>query len=246
MSIETSSRLTSYASLAAVAAAGLMTEAHADLMIYDVGLTFTLQPAEEEAFGGSFRNSTFRATLELQPLGATVNFFGLRFGGSNPTDSNSFRNFSVWTASFGSKSSASGMIALHPITKGAKHFNPGDSVGSSFKGRSFATGGKNKTVDTKSKQKSEVKGVMDGRTFLGFSVPLDGLGVEASNYGWFDLTLGEDESGNLSLTINRWAYESDPGIAAQIPGENPVPGVGGLLGLAMGAAGVRRRRERVA
>ena len=41
MSIETSSRLTSYASLAAVATAGIMAEAHADLMICDVGTTFT-------------------------------------------------------------------------------------------------------------------------------------------------------------------------------------------------------------
>ena len=244
MSIETSSRLTSYASLAAVAAAGLMTEAHADLMIYDVGMTFTLQPVE--GFGGTFASSSFRGALELEPLGVTADFFGLRFGGSNPTDSNSFRNFSLWSANFGSKSTASGMIALNPITKEAKHFNPGDSVGSSFKGRSYAAGGKNKTFNTNSKQKSAAKGVMDGRTFLGFSVPLDGLGAGASNYGWFDLTLGEDESGNLSLTINRWAYQSDPGIAAQIPAENPVPGVGGLLGLAMGAAGVRRRRERVA
>lgn len=244
MSIETSSRLTSYASLAAVAAAGLMTEADADLMIYDVGMTFTLQPVE--GFGGTFASSTFRGVLELEPLGATVNFFGIRFAGSNPTNSNSFLNFSAWSANFGSKSAASGMIAIDPIGKVAKHFNPGDSVGSSFKGRSDAAGGKSKTVDTNSKQKSAAKGVMDGRTFLGFSVPLDGLGAGASNYGWFDLTLGEDESGNLSLTINRWAYESDPGIAAQIPAENPVPGVGGLLGLAMGAAGVRRRRERVA
>ncbi|MCP4836331.1 MAG: hypothetical protein GY895_16370 [Phycisphaera sp.] len=245
MSIDHSIRLTSYASLAAVATTGFVTEVQADLMIFDVGTTFTLQPVETFA-GGSFAGSTFNGALRLEALGATVNFFGIRFGASNSTNSNSFANFSAWSANFGSGSTASGMIAIDPISKKARHFNAGDSVDSNNKGASNASGGKSKVFATGSKQKSAAKGVMDGQTFLGFSVPLDGLGAEAANYGWFDLTIGKDESGNLLLTINRWAYESDPGIAAQIPGDNPVPGVGGLLGLAMGAAGVRRRRERVA
>ena len=246
MSIETPSRLASYASLAAVATTGFVTEVQADLVIFEVGTTFTLQVVNTSP-GGSSATLTFNGDLQLEALGATVNFFGGGFRGSNPTNSNSLESMNLWSANFGSGSTASGMIAIDPISKKARHFNAGDSVDSNNKGSSNASGGKSKVFAGESKQKSFSKGVMDGQTFLGFSVPLDGLGVEAANYGWFDLTLGKDESGNLSLTINRWAYESDPGIAAQIPGGgNPVPGVGGLLGLAMGAAGVRHRRERVA
>lgn len=243
MSIETSIRLTSYASLAAVATTGLVTEVEADLMIFDVGTTFSLQPVE--GFGGpSGSQSSFMGTLQLEDLGATVEFFGIRFAASNSTNSNSFFNFSGWSVGFGSL--GNGAIAIDPISKKARNFNAGSSVGAENKANDYAVGGKNKTFVTESKQTSDAKGVMEGQAFLGFGVPSDGLGLEVTNYGWLDITLGVDESGNLALTINRWAYESDPGTAAQIPGGNPVPGVGGLLGLAMGAAGVRRRRERVA
>ena len=107
-------------------------------------------------------------------------------------------------------------------------------------------GGFSKSKADGSSSFSAAKGVMDGQAYIGFVVPADGFGAELSTFGWVDLTIGENEAGKLTLTINRWAYESVAGTAASIPGGTPVPGAGGLLALALGAAGVRRRRERVA
>ena len=56
MSFETQVRMTSYASLAAVASTGLVAEARADLMIFDVGTTLTLQPVQ--GFGGPVVDSS--------------------------------------------------------------------------------------------------------------------------------------------------------------------------------------------
>ena len=244
MSIENHVRLTSYASLAAVATTGFIAEAQADLMIFDVGTTFTLQPVLDFGGGPTFSSSTFRGTLELEDLGQTMTFFGVRFAGSNSTNPADFVDFSVWTANF---DKGTGGIAVS-AKKGDKavHFGPGDEVGKANKGNSYALGGMDKSKGKSGGQFSFDKGVMDGQTYIGFGVPAEGLGMESTIFGWVDLTIGEDENGKLTLTINRWAYESDPMASAQIPGGNPVPGVGGLLGLAMGAAGVRRRRERVA
>ena len=243
---ESSRRMTAYTGLAAVAVAGgaIVPEADADLMIFDVGTTFTLQPVLD--FGGdpTFSSSTFRGTLELGDLGQTMTFFGLRFAGSNSTNPADFVDFSVWSANF---SKGTGGIAVS-AKKGssAVHFGPGDEVGKGNKGNSYALGGMDKSKGKSGGQVSFDKGVMDGQTYIGFGVPAEGLGVESTIFGWVDLTIGEDENGKLTLTINRWAYESDPNASAQIPGGNPVPGVGGLFGLALGAAGIRGRRHRVA
>lgn len=242
MSIDTRIRLTSYASLAVVTSTGFITEARAELIIFDVGTTFTLQPVE--GFGGTpFSQSTFLATLQLEDLGQTMNLFGLRWRGSNSTDSNDFIGFSGWSANF---DNGTGGVAIDSKSPTLAHFGPGDSVGSMSKFVNDSKGGARKSKATSSKQFSTSKGVMDGQTFIGFAIPVEGFGLETSTYGWVDLTLGQDEAGKLTLTINRWAYESDAGTAAQVPGGNPVPGVGGLLALAMGAAGIRGRRERVA
>ena len=76
-----------------------------------------------------------------------------------------------------------------------------------------------------------------------------------SYFGWIDYTL--DASGGASnpftFTINAWAYNdvSDQGIiagqnlAASGGGGGAVPGLGGLAALAIGAAGVRTRRQRI-
>lgn len=77
-----------------------------------------------------------------------------------------------------------------------------------------------------------------------------------SYFGWIDYTL--DASGGATdpytFTINAWAYNdvADQGIiagearAAGSSGGAAVPGLGGLAGLAIGAAGVRTRRQRIA
>lgn len=62
-------------------------------------------------------------------------------------------------------------------------------------------------------------------------------------YGWVEFVNGSD-----SLSVSRWAYETElnTNIVAGATGTPAVPGLGGLAALAMGAAGVRRNRNRVA
>ena len=67
-------------------------------------------------------------------------------------------------------------------------------------------------------------------------------------YGWvaYDLSMSE---GSYSFTVNGWAYNdvAGEGIIAgqnQAAGSSAVPGLGGLAALAIGAAGVRSRRQR--
>jgi hypothetical protein len=69
-------------------------------------------------------------------------------------------------------------------------------------------------------------------------------------YGWINYTLSYSE-GSFTFSINDWAYNdvADQGIIAGQPtaaGSSVVPGLGGLAALAIGAAGVRSRRQRVA
>ena len=79
------------------------------------------------------------------------------------------------------------------------------------------------------------------RGFLALGFDLDGETV----FGWADISLSTD---GLSLTVHGWAFEdSGSGIVAGETGaSNAVPGLGGLAALACGAAGMRRRRDRVA
>jgi hypothetical protein len=88
-----------------------------------------------------------------------------------------------------------------------------------------------------------------GRNLIGIALSGD-LGA-TFNYGWIDYELTFDGSGGLqAFTIHGWAYNtnSDEGIVMgqqQAAGSQAVPGLGGLAALAMGAAGVRSRRQRV-
>ena len=83
---------------------------------------------------------------------------------------------------------------------------------------------------------------MGERAYLALTLRNDsGLTV----YGWADITL----SSALSVTVHAWAFESTGGsiLAGQTENSStPVPGLGGLAALACGAAGLRRKRDRVA
>jgi MYXO-CTERM domain-containing protein len=66
--------------------------------------------------------------------------------------------------------------------------------------------------------------------------------VDAPGMGWMDI--GWD---GHTLTIYDWAFNTDGAISAgDTGGATAVPGGAGLAALAMGAAGMRRRRKRVA
>lgn len=73
---------------------------------------------------------------------------------------------------------------------------------------------------------------------------------ETNYYGWINYTLSFSE-GSYGFTINSWAYNDVSGqgiIAGQntAAGSSAVPGLGGLAALAIGAAGLRSRRQRIA
>lgn len=83
--------------------------------------------------------------------------------------------------------------------------------------------------------------VMNGETesgYLGFTFENLGVnGVPSLNYGWVSVSWD-----GTYLSIDGYAYETDAdtGIVA---GAIPAPGAIGLLGLAAGAAGIRRKRQ---
>ncbi len=79
---------------------------------------------------------------------------------------------------------------------------------------------------------------------LGFSIS----DADDTFYGWIDYSLSLFQNA-YTFTINRWAYNdvAGQGIIAgqnQAAGSSAVPGLGGLAALAIGAAGVRSRRQR--
>ncbi len=61
-------------------------------------------------------------------------------------------------------------------------------------------------------------------------------------YGWVEVSM----DANQFITVERWALESTANTAAGYSpaGSTAVPGLGGLAALAIGAAGVRSRRQR--
>ncbi|MCP4836324.1 MAG: PEP-CTERM sorting domain-containing protein [Phycisphaera sp.] len=74
--------------------------------------------------------------------------------------------------------------------------------------------------------------------YMGFAFFDDGLGEELQpNYGWISLTWD-----GTYLTIDGYAIETDDGVRIEA-GAVPAPGAIGLLGLAAGAAGLRRKRQ---
>ena len=83
--------------------------------------------------------------------------------------------------------------------------------------------------------------------YLGFFVQSE----LTSDYvaGWINFDFDRTE-GIRAFTLNAWAFnvgDSDTSITMPANGgAAPVPGIGGLAALAMGAAGMRRKRQRVA
>ena len=246
---DTSSRLSLYASAAAVAAVGTGTAANADLIITDVGTTFTVSPSSPPGFGGTTgpNASTFLSSIQLGAFGdVAFGAFQLRY--EDPGTS-AFINYVGWAVGDYSGSQSIGVATKFGK---ARNFLPGESVSFDPKSHNFGTYGK--AGKSKAKQapgespKSKAAGTVEGQVYIGLQLPaagVDGFGG-VFNYGWLDLTVGYNENDQFFLTVNRWAYESDVETAAAIPGGSVVPGVGGLAALAFGAAGIRRRRERVA
>ena len=72
-------------------------------------------------------------------------------------------------------------------------------------------------------------------------------GASATTYGWIQFDWDITDANDWSVTISNWAYTSDGPLAAgDTAGSQAVPGLGGLAALAIGAAGLRGRRQRMA
>lgn len=87
-----------------------------------------------------------------------------------------------------------------------------------------------------------------GNHIIALAFEVAGASSASLYYGWIDYTLTRDND-EYTLTVNSWAYNDVAGegiIAGQntAAGSNAVPGLGGLAALAVGAAGVRSRRQR--
>ena len=122
----------------------------------------------------------------------------------------------------------------------------GVSIGTGFSGQSGIALQMYFTNSALSTTYGGLQGKMDlgENQIVGFSFSDSG----ESYYGWVNYTLSmfEDE---FTFIINSWAYNdvANEGIIAGqdvAAGSNAVPGLGGLAALAVGAAGVRSRRQR--
>ena len=83
----------------------------------------------------------------------------------------------------------------------------------------------------------------NGTKFLNFFLD----GEEETIYGWIQLDWDINDANDWSVSVSNWAYTSDGPLAAgDTVGSQAVPGLGGLAALAIGAAGVRGRRQRMA
>ena len=95
------------------------------------------------------------------------------------------------------------------------------------------------------------EGVSASGNYMGFAVQNEDSGTYVA--GWvqmaFDFSAGNVANGSY-VTIMDWSFNTgDVNTSITMPatgGSDAVPGIGGLAGLAMGAAGLRRKRQRVA
>ena len=103
---------------------------------------------------------------------------------------------------------------------------------------SFYTGGNGGSGGSSWGQSSGNWNPSSPRNFLGFQLTQNGETV----YGWLDIGVQEwTYFDTASITVYGWAFDdSGDGILA---GEIPAPGALGLLGLAAGASGIRRKRH---
>ena len=236
------SRIHSYASMAVAATAGgvIGVDATADVVTFDVGVTISV------SIGGTNTFITSSTQIQMEPLGVFMEFAVEGMYTQNSTNSNSFDWEAGWVAIAGDTQFE--VAKTSGAQPKVQTFGPGGSVGSNQKwnypgglgGKSFEA-----QIPDKSVSIASSKGVVDGQTYIGFRVMNEGFGEPTYNYGWFELDVSVDAAG-ASLTIERWGYETEVDTAASIPGGAVVPGPAGLFALAMGAAGIRGRRQRVA
>ena len=233
-----SNRLAKYVKLAS-APAGLATAAtvgvpaqtaSADIVVYDVGQSLNQQ------MSGSPYGAYFALFSDGSISLGGVESLGLDFTGVYFRSSVS-SSYDRYGYSFGNRMSVNGGSNVLILGSGgvASPLAAGEQVGASgMFSASMVLGYSLFTTSFGIYGSSNSGGFRrDGTSYLGIAfeaVP----GV--MNYGWVEINW----DGLNALEVVRWAYEDD-GSAIEA-GAVPAPGAVGLLALAAGAAGVRRKR----
>ncbi|MBC02458.1 MAG: hypothetical protein CMJ34_04010 [Phycisphaerae bacterium] len=259
-------RLSTYVGAATAAAIGatMGTEVTADTIVFDVGVTYG--GGWVPGSGGTSWSSSHLDTaglMQMDALGAQMLFIGNGFRSAwNSSSGGPFTgNYRAmgWAlgsgTNFNNSKSESGEQGRLQVaftfngmgfgkgskSKNVRGFGAGENVDSMNKFMPGGFAGSSYFTSSSGSVSSGEKGLAAGRHFIGFRVVEDWSAEElAFNYGWVDLSF-DYEAG--TLTVHRWAYETDVNTAASTP---VVPGPGGLFALALGAAGIRGRRQRVA
>ena len=195
--------------------------AEADIVYQSVSLTF----------GGPLNGPDFN-TLDM-------GFGSIKFlAGTNSTGPEAF---------MGAKGNGDIALLVSGSSKLLRNFSAGESI--SVKSNKPAIVGVGAKTGTTNSKKGGGKTVSKGAWapgaedsvsgYMGFAFfNNDGFGEGvAPNYGWVSMSWD-----GAYLTIDGYAIETDAGTAIQA-GAIPAPGAIGLLGLAAGAAGMRRKRQ---
>jgi hypothetical protein len=197
--------------------------AEADIVYESVSLTF----------GGPLNGPDFN-TLDM-------GFGSIKFlAGTNSTGPEAF---------MGAKGNNEIALLVNGSGKSLSNFSAGESISLVKSNKPAFVGVGAKVGTTGSKGKGSGKTVSKGAWALGSEDSVsgymgfaffnnDGFGEGVTpNYGWVSMSWD-----GAYLTIDGYAIETDVGTAIQA-GAIPAPGAIGLLGLAAGAAGMRRKRQ---
>ena len=184
--------------------------------------------------GADIQQSTGATPISLNQSVDLFTINGTRFFAAHSGSGNwSFTGYAF--AGFTASGFASGEFAM---------VNAGDLISTAFSGNNgyisntMIFAGSEMTANTSSLD-------LGTGEIVGFSLTDSG---GETYYGWIDYDLSMSE-GEYAFTVNSWAYNdvAGEGIIAgqyQAASSSAVPGLGGLAALAIGAAGVRSRRQR--
>ena len=236
------SRLKNYATIASVPSgagcalatgaviAAIPGSATAGLQIWNVGQALPLMSTDGPTSQDLQLQATFNTAFQ-------INFFGTTDGGDAedmvfwaPNNNLSFINYG---SSAGSSDGNDPAIWMNSVLIGPDALNGASSnYGYNFH---FWYGATNSHTTSNDIQNN----ISDGETGA-FGIRFNNGGDKY--YGWVEVSM----DANNFITVERWALETTANTAAGYTpaGSTAVPGIGGLAALAIGAAGVRSRRQR--
>ena len=199
----------------------------ADIVYQDVGTTIGLGDSLELAIGSGVGLSAHMTFVAMNSIASNSNTFGwLAMDYGNGTN---YINFDAFAP-------------LVPTSSGLlDRFDASDDIGGSdFNGFSLAFGALNATTGGGTAFEGNWGGPQGDsiRGFAGFKLSETASPSNSGYYGWIDISW----SNSGMLTIHGYAY-SDVLDATIHAGDIPAPGALGLLGLAVGASGIRRKRH---